>query len=487
MNNIFKKIDKIDCILFFSLSVACILSIYGGYISPDSWVYLHLAQSISMGEGLTLNNGYFAIFPVGYPLLIALISGFSSNIYTLIVASKVLNFILALLSYNYANKIFKNKIIAMLLVLSPLYLTVFKYTWSENLFYASIIPSIYYLIKLNEKPYIKYCIYLTFFLTLAVSSRYFSGPLIFLIFIGYILVYGRKDLVLKFIPFFISGFIFIAYQFFNKKLTGYSSGMPRIEAAESIKLIFYSFISSSIKLTFAALIPIFLIFFLQKIKYKFDKKYLLIFFIGISYLILHLVIRSFSHYDLFGSRILGLGILFVVFSIVSLVFNKFKFNNKIYIFLIVSIIFGFYTGGYRNISSFDIPNLNNFPHKYVVSLKVESSGSNNVSNQARSIYSSDRDEYYGYHTKIINPNLGPYLKVENLDEFTKRVKEIDYGNCVVDFSLIGSESELKSIIGSQYQIDIYPEKYKDSMSPSIQQKLVSIFEPNQLVPCEKLL
>ena len=77
--------------------------------------------------------------------------------------------------------------------------------------------------------------------------------------------------------------------------------------------------------------------------------------------------------------------------------------------------------------------------------------------------------------------------MENLDEFTKRVKEIDYGNCVVDFSLIGSESELKSIIGSQYQIDIYPEKYKDSMSPSIQQKLVSIFEPNQLVPCEKLL
>ena len=100
MNNILKKIDKIDCILFFSLSVACILSIYNGYISPDSWVYLHLAQSISMGKGIALNDGYFSIFPAGYPLLIALISGFSSNIYTLITASKLLNFLLALLSYN---------------------------------------------------------------------------------------------------------------------------------------------------------------------------------------------------------------------------------------------------------------------------------------------------------------------------------------------------------------------------------------------------
>lgn len=486
MNNIFKKIDKIDCILFFSLSLACILSIYNGYISPDSWVYLHLAQSISMGEGLTLNNGYFAIFPAGYPFLIALISGFSSNIYTLITASKVLNFILALLSYNYANKIFKNKIITMLLVLSPLYLTVFKYTWSENLFYASIIASIYYLIKLNEKPYIKYCVYLTFFLSLAVSSRYFSGPLIFLIFIVYILVYGRKDFLLKFIPFFISGLIFIIYQYFNMKLTGYSSGMPRVEAPESIKLIFYSFISSSLKLTFLALIPVLLIFFTQKTKYKLDKKYLLIFFVGVLYLILHLVIRSLSQYDLFGSRILGFGLLFIIFSILGLSFNEFKLNNKIYIFLMISIASGFYMGGYKDISKFKIPSLNSFDYKYVVSLKVENS-SGNVSNQARSIYSVDRDEYYGYHTKMITPNLGPYLKVENLEDFTKRIKKIDYHQCVVDFSLISNTDELESIIGVKYKIDIYPEKYMDSMSQSIQQKLISIFEPNQLVPCEKLL
>jgi hypothetical protein len=486
MNNILKKIDKIDLILFFSLSLACILSIYNGYISPDSWVYLHLAQSISMGKGIALNDGYFSIFPAGYPLLIALISGFSSNIYALITASKLLNFLLALLSYNYAKKIFKNKIFAMLFILSPLYLTIFKFTWSENLFYASIIASIYYLIKLNEKPCLKYCIYLTLTLILAISSKYFSGPLIFLMFIGYILVYGRKDIVLKFIPFFISGFIFIAYQLFNKKLTEYSSGMPRIEAAESIKLIFYSFISSSIKLTFSALIPVLLVVFFQKTKYKLDKKYLLIIFVGISYLILHLVVRSLSHYDLFGSRILGLGLLLIVFSLVGLIFSQFKLNNKIYILIIISIASGFYIGGYRDISKFKIPSLNSFDYKYVVSLKVESP-SGNVSNQARSIYSVDRDEYYGYDTKLITPNLGPYLKVENLDNFTKRIKEIDYGNCVIDFSLVSNESELKSIIGSKYKIDIYPEKYMDSMSPSIQQKFLSIFEPNQLVPCEKLL
>lgn len=270
------------------------------------------------------------------------------------------------------------------------------------------------------------------------------------------------------------------------KLTGYSSGMPRVEAAESIKLIFYSFISSSLKLTFTALIPVLLIFFTQKTKYKLDKKYLLIFFVGVSYLILHLVIRSLSQYDLFGSRILGFGLLFIIFSILGLSFNEFKLNNKIYIFLMISIASGFYMGGYKDISKFKIPSLNSFDYKYVVSLKVENSNGN-VSNQARSIYSVDRDEYYGYHTKMVTPNLGPYLKVENLEDFTKRIKKIDYHQCVVDFSLISNTDELESIIGVKYKIDIYPEKYMDSMSQSIQQKLISIFEPNQLVPCEKLL
>jgi hypothetical protein len=62
-----------------------------GYLSPDSWTYLQLAQAIKSG-GVPVKDGhYFAVFPLGYPLMLALIS-LGSTLTAMIVLSKVTNF-----------------------------------------------------------------------------------------------------------------------------------------------------------------------------------------------------------------------------------------------------------------------------------------------------------------------------------------------------------------------------------------------------------
>jgi len=490
MIKIFKKIEKLDIVVLTALVVICIISSINGYISPDSWVYLHLAQSIGMGEGLTIQGKPFAIFPPGYSFLIALISGLSTNIFQLITASKILNLILALLSYIYAKKIFKEPYIAFFLVLNPLYLYIITYTWSENLFYFSILASIYYLLQVNIQATLQNLTKLTFFLLLTISARYFGGVFLFTLFIAYLAVYGKEKFLLKLLPFAVAGIGFIAYQVLNKYLTGYGTGMPRISAPESFKYIFMLFIYSNIQLLLK-ITPFVMILFLFKGKLDFKNsknKNLSIFvsIVGILYIIDHLILRSFSQYDMFGVRILGFGIILLCSGVIHY-FLDFKKVNFIAIFIFIPL--SFFLAGIRYLDAYNSPkadpNIFN-KHLNVISLKVKPNNSDFVSPQARGFY-NDRDEYYGYNVKVIRIDSRPYFEAETIDSLSNKLKDKNKENCVIDFTEIHNKHELDEILNQKYVIDKFPTREVNVFSEDINKELHQDFKPNSIVPCEELL
>jgi hypothetical protein len=111
-----------------------------GYLSPDSTAYLGLARSLLDGRGLLLpgegspvGSSYCAIWPLGYPWLIALVARLGTI--SPFVASKLLNAlllggILLLLRNRFGSRA---PIYALPLFFAS-YLELFAFTWSESLF-----------------------------------------------------------------------------------------------------------------------------------------------------------------------------------------------------------------------------------------------------------------------------------------------------------------------------------------------------------------
>lgn len=511
--NLLIRIDKIDYFVFTVLVIGLIIAISRGYLNADSWLYLHLAQSIAMGEGLKLNEGYFAIFPFGYSILIACTSLFSTDIYQIIIASKIVNFILALISYTFAKKIFKNKLLALFFIINPIYLTIFAWTMSENLFYTAILGVFYYAIKLVDKASVKDSVKLLIFLLIGISSRYFAGTFFFTFFIVYIAVFGFKNIAYKITPFIISGLVFICYQLINKELTGYGSGMPRIPAPESINLLASNFLKTFKEMIIMLVVSYILISF-QKLKQlkknetaldislissfemqqdvKQKKIALLILFSGISYLLSHFFIRSFIQYNDFNIRITGFGVL-LLFIGATYYYVKIKDSFKI-ISLIVFTLFCFNKAEMQNLRQFS---LTKFEHperekyNYYISFITAFTPRINtemVDNQSRhDLYTMDRDEYYGYDKNVIFIKSGPYVLPDTLKDVQTKISKIDVSKCAIDFSNIKNRDELSAILYHSTKVDRSPKKYVVDMSQDVIDKLLSIYQPNQLVPCKALL
>lgn len=485
MFEIFNKLERVDWVVFFTLLIVCIFSIYNGYLSPDSWDYISLAQSIGMGKGLTIQDQYFAVFPPGYPILIALFSGFSINIYNLITASKILNCVLAFCSYGYAKAIFKDKYVAMFLVLNPMFLQVLAYTWSENLFYMAVLATIYYLIKINTEPTIKNLIKLTFVLFLAISARYFGGIFLFSLFIVYILAYGQNRIFIKVIPFALVGVIFIINQLINRELTGYSTGMPRIAAPESFKLITIIFLFNIIGLPIKYFIlPSIALIATAKLDYKKNltenerRSLLFVLFTGLLYLADHFILRSLSQYDFFGARILGFGLILIFSCLITYLFN---FKKVHWIGVAMFIAISFFIAKLITIDNYNIPRSSASIFKnydYIVSIKTASNSSQFVT--------ANPIEYYGHDKKVLGIEQAPYYKLATLDSLKIKWKDVNLEKCVIDFSLIHNRRELDSIINAQYPIDKFPDKYAPNLSSDVKHKLQQIFKPNSLVPCNQI-
>ncbi len=158
--------------LYLALYELCYAYMKATYISPDSMNYLKEADAILGGYGF--NNigragysGWFATWPIGYPALIAAMAFLTGrNIY---LASKMLSVLLVglflLLLYI---RFRKNAWFYSICLLNAGFLTIYKYTWSENPFILGLLVFCLILDHIVEHEKVKP----RWFLFLGLSSVY---------------------------------------------------------------------------------------------------------------------------------------------------------------------------------------------------------------------------------------------------------------------------------------------------------------------------
>lgn len=157
-----KKIASILMLLFllFCTSMYIINNGYvnGAGITMDSVSYINEAQALLNGDGLYYKKGigseeYFSMFPVGYPLLIALCSLATGT--ELYVASKILSIIfialICILLYTYFKE---DAWIYALFFVNVGFSNIYMMTWSETMFIPVFLWFSLLLGKLNHKDQI---------------------------------------------------------------------------------------------------------------------------------------------------------------------------------------------------------------------------------------------------------------------------------------------------------------------------------------------
>ena len=145
-----KIFDATALIIIFLLTTANILVLSyntaNGYISPDSANYLGLAERILSGHGLFVSTDgrtensevLFALWPVGYPSLIAFFA-WSLGVSTFL-ASKILNAVLLNLAvFVMYRALGRAGLISAGILLTAGTLTNYTYTWSEAPFLTALI------------------------------------------------------------------------------------------------------------------------------------------------------------------------------------------------------------------------------------------------------------------------------------------------------------------------------------------------------------
>lgn len=152
-------------LLFIAICAAILIRAYAdetGYTTFDSVYYLELAENLRRGNGFYMSNEYpipviktsqnqiyFTLWPVGYPVLIALTSAITQlNAFW---ASKVLNLVLVGIGFLFLRRI--NNAQAYLLACvycTYTVLAIYTYTWSEAPFILGCLALVYLLSQLSS-------------------------------------------------------------------------------------------------------------------------------------------------------------------------------------------------------------------------------------------------------------------------------------------------------------------------------------------------
>jgi len=214
------------------------------YTTPDSIAYLEQSQKIKTNfstrgffGGFASIKSDFSTWPVGYPACIALVSGITNT--TPLIASKIVNFIFLGLLFFLLFRWFGNN--SWLLALS-LYsygsLEVISETWSELPFVFFVFLLCYLVIKEDQLTTVQLSITLMACLICLFLLRY-VGVIYFLD--------GRKNTSYAYgIAIFFSTVFAGCYIYHNKIMTGYLTGIARVEVGHQSFIEFIKYLLISI-------------------------------------------------------------------------------------------------------------------------------------------------------------------------------------------------------------------------------------------------
>ncbi|WP_299817962.1 hypothetical protein [uncultured Pontibacter sp.] len=246
-NSIGKHADALLLLLFFAFAAAILFRVQiesTGYLSPDSVAYLGLAQNLLDGHGFyvlnteTNSRQYFSTWPVGYPVLIFILSKTSGL--SVFWASKALNLLFLGSGFLLLRKLCRAYAFILASVFGAYtFIEVYSFTWSEAPFLIGVLLLAYLTNKSLQKPeayfyagYI-FLLCLLLFLVRYVGAFSFGVPGLLCLYFLYKrhsktgILYGVVTLLLT----ILAGL----YLYNNYRLSGYTTGFDRLAApTESI-------------------------------------------------------------------------------------------------------------------------------------------------------------------------------------------------------------------------------------------------------------
>lgn len=500
--------------LIIVLLASAIYSSLLGYVSPDSWKYLKLAQSILHGEGCSIRGDYFAVFPCGYPITLAM-SAFSTNLETILLISKFTNVLLLFLSFLLLSRLLINSWAPFLVVIAPSSLLLSHYTWSENLFLFSLCLTLFCFNSIAEENRLSKQIILISALIMGIASRYFFAPYAFLLWISVFVIYGRKVALQTLPALLIAGLFFIAYYAFNQYQTGFGTGMQRLATTESLLYLFVNFVIAIFTELWKFLLIFVVFLFLSRKSLNLDlskksfslnnRPILMIALAGVSFLILTFALRAHTQIEMYSPRTIAYGVTLLIVGIGSL-FVKFKIG-KGFTFNAVILV------GFLSLYLSDHLNFNYIFHGMTFENYNFKSVTTNIKNYKAKFYDDkvdavvtfyvpeisqsvarDAEQYYGSSTELFFPYKGPRWIPETLTEFKMRLSPYIHKNCVVDFTNFENMESFKKVIYSKTIID-----YRFNMNSFSTENIGVLkydreladffsmqFKPAALIPCSEL-
>ncbi|WP_143810889.1 hypothetical protein [Paraburkholderia piptadeniae] len=489
-----------------------------GFLTHDSWNYLLLAQSLKRGEGCSIAGSYFAMFPCGYPLAIALTAP-SADMASLMMSSKGTNVILLFFAFLLLKRTFHNVLVPTFVIVNPFTIALFLYTWSENLFLLACCGSLFALSRAHRGgaryPYGAVAL-LTFFLLVGVSSRYFFAPFAAVVFLCAWLVYGSRTAIRTLPAFVVAALFFVAYLKFNMALTGMATGMPRIPAPETPAFLVFRFVRQLTKevvvlgVSVSALLRMTRKYWSKRSEDRTGgetgvPESRLLALVGGGFLLLAFSLRLRTQYDLYDPRTLSYGLTFVVAGMAGLRTHiptpRFPAGPVLIYGLLVALAAPADAVAYSG--SALLPMLkdalaNGYASPVAPLARYHSPATNadlivTVRRPPRVAETVDDEArlYYPKHATVVEIRTGPYSKPDSVADIRKDIASRHAHACVIDFTSFATREDLKRHLDGSFPVAFSSGSggwlpatvYQRSFDPGMRDYLLSIFQPGRFVPC----
>ncbi len=246
-------------IVFLLLAVTILTNAWfypDGYTTPDSFNYLRLAKSLVEGEGfdtrlnlaLDDNTQFFASWPVGYPLLIALLALIPGL--GVFWASKIFSCIMGIgLLFMFYKWFGSSSWVYGFTLLGASFLEIFSHTWSEVPFLLGLCSFVFTFFEYYQSGKQKWLVLLCLSVLWLFLSRYVGG-FVFFILGGFFIWKGifEKKWDTRFILFTsLTLLVCLGYLLNNFWEVGYLTGTSRVANVNGFFPLFADLIEALLK------------------------------------------------------------------------------------------------------------------------------------------------------------------------------------------------------------------------------------------------
>jgi hypothetical protein len=471
-----------------------------GYLSPDSWHYLRLAKSLYVNGYPSLHGtSYFAVFPFGYPLLLALVSPGLDLTQTAVV-SKFANAGLWISAYFVLKSLRISPVLAAALVTTPFSLRIAAITWSENLMLLALILTLAGIHRLQEETSRSRpasILFLLAALLLGIASRYVFGFLILGFATAYLISFRKALRPHIFLVFAVSECFFVLYLLVNLRQTGYSTGMERFATTDTISYLVFTFAKANFQLLLSMLLPVAAMAFLMVRHWRLNPMAIMTALVGVAYLAIIVYLRWHTQFDPFDQRLLGPGWFLLTLALVlaaRTVEPEARHLLGSIGLLCLSLWAGYWVHGItaRDLiergeawtSSTEV--LRNHAQTFHGGDEITSVISVAVPSPRVSV---DADPLYYGDLRVFIPARAPSSgrPRETLDAFRARVLAAgtDIDHCAVDFSHLASEEQLSEILDARYRTGLT--QFEARFDSALAGRFRKIFRARAFVPCREFL